>query len=72
MTYGEVLSYYIEKTGIKPAELARRINVSRGQISDLVSGRTKDPSLSRAKAIADALGVTLQEMADLMDMDKED
>lgn len=71
MTYGEALSYYLEKTGIKPAELARRINVSRGQISDLISGRTKDPALSRAKAIADALGVPLQEMVDWMESHKD-
>ena len=69
MTYGEVLSYYLEKMGIKPAELARRVGISRGQVSDLMSGRTQDPTLSRAKAIADAIGVTLQEMADMMDED---
>lgn len=66
MTYGEVLNYYIEWTGISRAELARRVGISRGQVSDLISGRTQDPTLTRAKDIADALGVPLQEMVDRM------
>lgn len=67
MTYGEVLDYYIEKMGSSRAEIAARVGMSRGQVTDLISGRTKEPTLSRAKAIADALGVTLQEMCDMMD-----
>ena len=75
MTYGEVLMYYLEIKDISRAELARRISeslgkkVSRGQITELCNGKTKEPTLSRAKAIADALGVTLQEMCDMMEDD---
>ena len=77
MTYGEVLSYYLEKTGMKRAELARRVSeilgkeVSRGQITDLCNGKTKEPTLSRARAIAEALGTTIQDMCDMMDLDEE-
>lgn len=67
MTYGEVLEYYIERLNITRAELASRVGISRGQVTDLITGRTKEPTLSRAKAIADALGVSLQEMCDFMD-----
>lgn len=67
MTYGEVLEYYIERLNITRSELASRVGMSRGQVTDLITGRTKEPTLSRAKAIADALGVSLQEMCDFMD-----
>ena len=73
MTYGDVLIYFLKEKGISRAELARRMSeslgteVSRGQVSDLCSGRTKEPTLTRAKAIADALGVSIQEMIDMME-----
>ena len=66
MTYGEVLDYYIRETGVSRAELARRIGASRSQITDLIKGRTKEPGLTRAKMIADALGVPLNDMLDMM------
>lgn len=73
MTYGEVLMHYLEIKDISRAELARRVSnllgkrISRGQITELCNGKTREPTLSRAKAIADALGVTLQEMCDMME-----
>lgn len=67
MTYGEVLDYFLAMNNMNKAELARRVGISKGQVSDLVSGRTREPTLSRAKAIADALGVTIQDMVDMME-----
>ena len=69
MKYGEVLSYYIDKSGLSRAEVARRAGVGRSQITDLCSGRTKEPTLLKAKDIANALGVSLQEMLDMMESD---
>lgn len=46
-----------------PAELARAIGSPRSTVSALLSGRAKEPTLGKAKAIADALGVSLEEMA---------
>lgn len=66
MTYGEVLDHFIKKVGISKAELARRVGVSRSQITELVNGKTKEPTLTRAKLIADALGVPLNDMLDMM------
>lgn len=66
MRYGKVLDYYINEVGISRAELARRIGVSRGQITELINGETKEPGLTRAKNIADALGVPLNDMLDMM------
>lgn len=66
MRYGEVLAYYLEKQGITPAELARRINSPRSTVHALLNGRAKEPTLGKAKAIADALGVPLEEMVEMI------
>lgn len=66
MTYGEVLSHFITETGVSKAELARRVGISRSQITELTNGSTKEPGLTRAKLIADALGVPLDDMLDMM------
>lgn len=66
MEYKDVLAYYLEERGITAAELSRRIGSPRSTVNELLKGRAKEPTLGKAKAIADALGVTLQEMADMM------
>lgn len=66
MEYKDVLSYYLAKQGVSPAELARRIDSPRSTVHALLTGRAKEPTLGKAKAIADALGVSLEEMADMM------
>ena len=67
MEYADVLRYYLDKCGITQAELARRIGgSSRSTIGELMSGRSKTPSVYKAKAIADALGVSLDEMVDML------
>ena len=63
MKYAKVLAYYLEKQGVSPAELARRIGSPRSTVHALLNGRAKEPTLGKAKAIADALGVPLEEMA---------
>lgn len=63
MEYGKVLAYYLDKQGMTPAELAHRIGSPRSTINALLHGRAKEPTLGKAKAIADALGVSLEEMA---------
>jgi transcriptional regulator with XRE-family HTH domain len=69
--YADVLKYFLKKQGISPAELARRMGTSRSSICELTSGRSKEPTLGKAKAIADALGVTLDDMASMVYEDKE-
>lgn len=71
MEYKDVLSFYMEQKGISMAELSRRADVPKTTINDMLKGRTKEPTLGRAAAIADALGVTLQEMADMAFKDGE-
>lgn len=66
MEYREVLAHYLEEKNVSQAELARRIGSPRSTISALLNGRAKEPTLSTAKAIADALGVSLEEMATMV------
>lgn len=66
MTYGEVVTYYLEKTGITQAELARKMGTGRQTLNSIIKGNRRGPRLDTAIAIADALGVSLQEMIDLM------
>lgn len=67
MLYGEVLDRFIHESGLSRAEVARRAGIGRSQITDLISGRTGEPSISKAKAIADALGVSVQSFIDAME-----
>lgn len=48
------------------ADLARRIGTSTAYVSQLCSGKIKEPSLTRAFEIADALGVTADYFVQLM------
>ena len=70
MKYGEVLDRFIRESGLSRAEVARRAGIGRSQITDLIRGRTSEPSISKAKAIADALGVSLQSFIDAMESDE--
>lgn len=67
MLYGEVLDRFIHESGLSRAEVARRAGIGRSQITDLIRGRTGEPSISKAKAIADALGVSVQSFIDAME-----
>lgn len=71
MRYMDVLAYYLDKSGITASELARRINSPRQTVHALLHGQTLEPTLGRAKAIADALGVSLEEMAAMMFEDEK-
>lgn len=52
------------------ADLARATGMSTAYISQLCKGSTKEPTLSKAFIIADALGVKLQVFVDLMEEDE--
>lgn len=63
MEYKDVLAHYLDEKKMTPAELANAIGSPRSTINALLKGRAKEPTLGKAKAIADALGVSLEEMA---------
>lgn len=67
MTFGEVLVLLMDEKGISQTTLAERSGVAKSTICELIKGRSKEPTLSRARLLAEGLGVTIQELIDLMD-----
>lgn len=70
MEYGKALRIIIKEQGIKQADLARRIGTSTAYIPQLCVGKIKEPTLSKAYEIADALGVSVDHFVELMRSDK--
>ena len=69
MKYGEYLKLLLEERGMTQAELAERSGIGKSTIGEWIKGRTKEPTFSKSKRIADALGVPLQQFADSIDDD---
>lgn len=72
MEYGRVVIHYLGKTGISQSELARRMGTGRQTVNSIIKGGRRGPTLETAIAIADALGVSLQDMVDMMKSDEEE
>ena len=62
---------YLKIRDMTQADLARRIGKSTGYVSQLCSGKILEPTLSIAFDIADALGVSVQDMWTMMKSDGE-
>lgn len=69
MTFGEAVAYYLDKLGVSQSELARKMGTGRQTINSAIKGGRRGPTLMTAIGIADALGISLQEIVDKM---KED
>lgn len=66
MTFGEMLVILIDRSGITQTELAERCGMSKQAITELIKGRAKEPSFSKAVAMAEVLDVSLSEMVDML------
>lgn len=66
MTYGRALRTLMARQGVSQIELARRLDTTRGYVSQLMSDTIREPKLGRSYQIAEALGVTLDDFTDLM------
>ena len=66
MEYGKALRLILREVDMSQADLARRIGTSTAYVSQLCSGKIKEPSLTHAYDIADALGVTIDYFVQLM------
>ena len=62
MGFSESLNRLLQERGIRKAQLSRMTGISDSNISDYASGK-KVPSLTNAIAMADALAVSLDELA---------
>jgi transcriptional regulator with XRE-family HTH domain len=49
--------------GMSQTELARRVGISKTAMNQIEMGETADPRLSRIRAIADILGVSMDYLA---------
>lgn len=64
MELGEMISLYRKEAGLTIDELAIVSGVSKGAINKIISGETKAPTLDKMKALAKALGKTLNDFMD--------
>ena len=71
MTFGEVVAKLMRKKGITQAEFARASGLSTGYVAMMATGQIVNPTWTKACVIADTLGVTLQEIRDLMESGAE-
>ena len=63
MGFHERLVAIMDARGLKQVDICELTGLSSAQANHLVNGRTKDPKLSTAIKIADALGVSLDYLA---------
>ena len=70
MTFGEALMVLMNRKRMTQTDLAAKSGVRKSTINELVKGRSKEPTLTKAKALADALEITLQDFIDLMEVDE--
>lgn len=69
-TFGETMRECMDARGIKPVDLWRDSDIlSQQYISKLLTNRMTDPTFMKACAIIDALGMTLDEFAEVQDAD---
>lgn len=61
MELGELISEYRKQAGLTIDMLAEKSNVPKGTLNKIINGVTKDPQLETVKAIAYALGCTLDD-----------
>jgi transcriptional regulator with XRE-family HTH domain len=62
-TLGERIRKERLRYGMSQVELARRIGISKTAMNQIESGETEDPRVSRLRAIADILGVSMDYLA---------
>lgn len=55
----------MESKNMQQADLARATGFSTAYVNMVIKNEVKDPSVSKAKTFADALGITLDQLADM-------
>lgn len=65
LTVWEVIEVYLMEQNMKPIELVEKAGISTGTLSDLKSGRLKNPSFKLLEKIADVLNIDMNEFRGL-------
>lgn len=72
MRFGKACSVLLDQVNMTQADLSHRSGLSSSYISQLLSGKVRDTSFEKSCIIADAMGVTLEQIRDVMNSDNED
>ena len=64
MEFGDVVTYYLKEKGMTAKQLADKSGLTESYISQVRSGRSSDPTFSRAVAVIQALDVDIDEFMD--------
>lgn len=62
-TLAELIQYAMDKRDISQADLARKTGLSTAVVSQIVSGKTKNPTFEKVLKISSALNVPLDYLA---------
>ena len=65
-SFGEVVKQYMDECGMTQSELARLMGTGRQTVNNLLRDGRRGPTLETAVAVADAFGVTVDELVDKM------
>lgn len=71
MLYQDVIKAALKRKNMNACELAQKIGTSRGYISQMLSGKVKDPSFKRTLAICRALDLPIVSLAELIENEKD-
>lgn len=69
MLYQDVIKDALKRKNMTASELAEKVGTSRGYISQMLSGKVKDPSFTRTLAICRILGLSVEQLAELIEND---
>lgn len=64
MSFASAFNDLLEERGMSQADFARAAGWQTSYVSQVSRGLVKDPSLTRAKVVANVFGVSLQELYD--------
>lgn len=70
MLYQNAIKEALKKKHMTASELAEKIDTSRGYVSQLLSGKVKDPSFKRMLAICRAIVLSVESLVNLIDDSK--
>lgn len=62
MEIGKSIQNILNKKGIRPYKMAKEIEVSQGNLYDILNGKNSNPTIKVVKKIADYLGITVDEL----------
>lgn len=67
--FTERLNEFVNARGLKPADICRATGFTSSQVTYLLNGRTKDPQLSTVAKLAQSLGMSVDWLAGLTDVE---